>query len=137
MPHANWLRRFRRETRAGAMVEFAIVAPVLILLVFGIAEFGRFFFLLNNLTNAAREGARRAAIEPTFNSAMIVGVVRERIFDTNKATGGTIKVEQVGAAPNQTVRVTITNYPFARSSFLPITLTIVPAIQAVFRYEFQ
>ena len=44
------------------MVEFAIILPLLILLVFGTIEFGRAYNAQNTLTHAAREGAREFAI---------------------------------------------------------------------------
>lgn len=50
--------------RGQAFVEFAFILPILLLLVFGIAEFGRFLFLKNTATNGARQGARVAAVTP-------------------------------------------------------------------------
>ena len=44
--------------RAQAMVEFAIVAPILFLLLFGVIEVGRMMFLYAAVTNASREAAR-------------------------------------------------------------------------------
>ena len=44
------------------MVEFALMAPVLFLLLFGIVDFGRALFYANEITNAAREGARVAIL---------------------------------------------------------------------------
>src|SRR5688500_5582325 len=60
------LRRLRHhpnknETGAAA-VEFALVASILFLFVFGIIEFGRIFSELEVLNSAAREGARAAAV---------------------------------------------------------------------------
>jgi Flp pilus assembly protein TadG len=52
---------FNRE-RGAAMVEFAIVLPLLVTLVFGIIEFGRAYNAQISLTHAAREGAREYAI---------------------------------------------------------------------------
>src|SRR5688572_12013556 len=46
--------------RGSAIVEFAVVAPVLISLVLGIVEIGRVVMLAQVATNAAREGARYA-----------------------------------------------------------------------------
>jgi Flp pilus assembly protein TadG len=43
-------------------VEFALLAPVLILLLFGITEFGRAYNVQISLSNAAREGARVMAV---------------------------------------------------------------------------
>lgn len=46
------------------MVEFAIVAAVLFLLLFGVFEIGRFFWTLNTLNEMTRRGARLAAVCP-------------------------------------------------------------------------
>jgi TadE-like protein len=48
--------------RGAELIEFAIVTPLLLLLVFGIADFGLMFQRYEVLTNAAREGARVAAL---------------------------------------------------------------------------
>ena len=138
MPHANWLRRFRRETRAGAMVEFAIVAPVLILLMFGIAELGRFFFLFNNLNSAAREGARIGAVTSfTGCSAALADTVRSRISGATASAGAiTVCRPPTGVGQPESVRATISGYPFPRSILVGPALTF-PNINVVFRYEFQ
>ena len=54
-------KRLRGEDGAAA-VEFALVASLLFVLLFGIMEFGLAFFELQNLRSATREGARAAAI---------------------------------------------------------------------------
>lgn len=51
--------------RGAAMVEFAIVLPVLVMLAFGIVEFGRGYNTRITLTAAAREGARVLALGGT------------------------------------------------------------------------
>lgn len=48
--------------RGAAAVEFALLLPVLLLLVFGIIDFGRALNAQVTLTQAAREGARLAAL---------------------------------------------------------------------------
>lgn len=58
------LRSGRGEYGAAA-VEFAILVPILILLVFGIVEFGRAYHTQVTLTHAAREGARVWALGGT------------------------------------------------------------------------
>lgn len=54
-------RSLRSEAGAAA-VEFALIASVLFMLVFGIIEFGRIFSELEVMNSAAREGARAAAV---------------------------------------------------------------------------
>jgi Flp pilus assembly protein TadG len=48
--------------RGAAAVELAIVLPILILLVFGIVEFGRGYNAKNTVTHASREAARALAL---------------------------------------------------------------------------
>ncbi|BDE58842.1 pilus assembly protein [Rhodococcus hoagii] len=60
--------RFRSESGAAA-VEFALVVPILILLVLGIIEFGRAYNIQNSLSAAAREGVRVMAISKNATAA--------------------------------------------------------------------
>ncbi len=52
----------RASERGAVAVEFAILAPVLIMLLLGIMEFGRAYNVQVSLSNAAREGVRVMAI---------------------------------------------------------------------------
>jgi hypothetical protein len=51
-----------KRSKGQAMAEFAIVAPIFFLLLFGIIEAGRFVFYYEVLHNATREGARYAIV---------------------------------------------------------------------------
>jgi Flp pilus assembly protein TadG len=55
------LRRFVRARRGQAVVEMALAAPLLTLMLFGLVDFGRAYFQYIALVNTAREGARYAA----------------------------------------------------------------------------
>jgi hypothetical protein len=61
--------RLKRIRRGQALVEFALVAPILFLLILGIFEAGRFVLYYHSLNHAAREGARLAIVrgENAFN----------------------------------------------------------------------
>jgi Flp pilus assembly protein TadG len=48
--------------RGAAAVELAIVLPLVLVIIGGIIDFGRFFFTKIELTNAAREGVRAAMV---------------------------------------------------------------------------
>jgi hypothetical protein len=54
--------RGRRRSRGQALVEFALVAPLLFFLLIGIIEAGRFIYHYEMLNNAARAGVRYAII---------------------------------------------------------------------------
>ena len=51
-----------REERGAATVEFALIAGLFFMVVFGIIEFGTLLFNQHILTNASREGARAGVI---------------------------------------------------------------------------
>ena len=52
------LRRGLRNERGGVAVEFAIILPILALLVFGIVDFGHAWYMRHLMSDACREGAR-------------------------------------------------------------------------------
>ncbi|MBT2500744.1 pilus assembly protein [Agromyces sp. ISL-38] len=56
------MHKRRGDDRGAAAVEFALVLPLLLVLVLGILEFGRVFNIQIALSNAAREGARYMAV---------------------------------------------------------------------------
>src|SRR5260370_14055084 len=55
----------RAGQRSQALIEFALISPVLLLLVFGIIDIGRAVFYYDTLSHAAREGARQAVSAST------------------------------------------------------------------------
>jgi Flp pilus assembly protein TadG len=55
--------RTLRDERGASAVEFALIVPLLVLLVFGIVEFGRGFQVQGTLSAAAREGVRMMALQ--------------------------------------------------------------------------
>jgi Flp pilus assembly protein TadG len=52
----------RRRHRGAAAVEFALVLPFLVMILFGIMEFGYAFFIQSSVASAARVGVRNYAI---------------------------------------------------------------------------
>jgi len=84
--------RGQRKT-AAALVEFAVVAPVMVLLIMAIFEFGRTFMVMELLTEGARVGCRKGIIEGT-SSDQIKNVV------TAYLTGVGISGESAGISIN-------------------------------------
>lgn len=52
-----------------ALIETALVLLFLLFILFGIVEYGRFFFHTNTMKNAAREGARLAVVTPNLTAS--------------------------------------------------------------------
>ena len=57
---ANIQKRHKRS-RGQALVEFALILPILLLIVAGIFDFGRALFTYSEVSNAVREATRYAA----------------------------------------------------------------------------
>ena len=55
--------KFFRSEKGASAVEFALILPILVILIFGIFEFAIAFNNYITITHAAREGARRAAVD--------------------------------------------------------------------------
>jgi hypothetical protein len=85
-----------RDNRGQALLEFALVLPVLLLLVFGIIEFGLIFFDNLVITQAAREGARVG----------VVGGSDAEIIETIEYSAASLDQSrlQIEIEPGQTVR---------------------------------
>jgi Flp pilus assembly protein TadG len=59
----RWRRRGKDRTAGQAMVEFALVAPILFAVLFGLIDGSRLVFAHNSLAEATREAARLAAVQ--------------------------------------------------------------------------
>ena len=90
--------------KGAALVEAAIILPILFLIIFGIFEYGSAMYTVNTLNHAAREGARKAAVTP--NPINVDADVKKCIpFDT---TGITITIDPASPASGEPVTVTVT-----------------------------
>ena len=103
------------KERGAAAVEMAIVLPLLLLVIGGLVDFGRAFYLNAVITNASREGARMVAmnystatantrVDAAATSAMLGGLTKTVTYTTcpNAAGAATATVSiPTGAANNQ------------------------------------
>lgn len=110
-------RLFRRNSEKGAsLVEFAIVLPILLTLVFGIMEAGWLFGQVVEVNNAVREGARLAVVD--YGTATEVANETCARADLSGGAGATIDVTRSATLDNnfdppqpESVTVTMTkNY---------------------------
>jgi Flp pilus assembly protein TadG len=86
------------RNRAQALVEFALIVPVMLLLVLGMFDLGRAFVFAVAVQNGAREAARmgeRAALDPTVTNTLIL----QRLIDAS-APALTGCTAQTGTQPS-------------------------------------
>lgn len=95
-----------RDSRGQSVVEFALVLPLLLVLVFGITEFGRAWLTMNVLTSAAREGARLAVVTAPDEGRVIARV--EEVCAAGRITPtGVFVTGPDPADPDRRVTVTV------------------------------
>lgn len=135
--------RLRRDERGALVIEFGLIVPILFFIVFGIIDFGRAYFTMNNLAAAVREGARYAsALQTPYQSPWPDSIVKRVQTFAFTFGGQPLQPSQITATTDQTAgTVTVT----ANYTFRPITpllkivgLDTIPMREtAVFRWEFQ
>ena len=113
------MRGFHRHRKGAAAVEFALVAPLLFLVLFGIVEIGRLFMVQQMLTNCSREGARRAILESSTETE--VKTVVNDYLTGSSVSGATVTVSpsdlsSLGLGDPVTVKISV---PFEDVSWLP------------------
>jgi Flp pilus assembly protein TadG len=102
------------------VVEFAIVAPLFFLLVFGMIEYGRMVMVQQVITNASREGARRAVLDGATPAAVKskVNTYLESACITPKDEYVDIPDDPRTVGYREPVEVTVT-VPFSEVSWIP------------------
>lgn len=78
---------FHKRSWGGAVLEMALVLPILLFLAFGTVEFGYFFYVKHNVQAAAREGAR-AAIVPSATNADVTAAVQQMMQAAGLGSSG-------------------------------------------------
>ncbi|KAA5540019.1 pilus assembly protein [Roseiconus nitratireducens] len=112
-------RKRQRQRRGAAVVEFALIVPVMLTFTFGMIELSRMSMVKESLTQATREGAR-VGVRPTADSADVVARVNEEL-DIMGLSGATLTItpqvlEQ--AEPGDYIHVKLT-IPISETSWIP------------------
>lgn len=126
-------RRFRRDASGQSLVEFAIVLPLLLLVFFGIFEFGRFYFTKLTVQSAVREATRFAVTgnvltdsttgDPLSRANSIIRVILDNTKNLDVDLGGVTITPADGGGPEDIVRVRV---DFQYDLTLPLIQNLVP-----------
>ena len=113
--------------RGAASIEFALVAPIFFLIVFGFIENGRMLMLQHALTNAAREGCRAAGLATSIDASNVETTVRNRLRPSLGDTAlDTAKVRvtvpgTLTGVSSQTDLIVAVELDYADASWLPFS----------------
>lgn len=95
----------RRGERGTALIEFALILPLLLVVTIAVVDFGRAFFVKNVLEQAAREGVRLRAVTSSADSMLVTQRVNAVAAPAN-VTITNVLIE--GPTPAKQVHVKVT-----------------------------
>ena len=132
-------QKTRRSESGASAVEFALLLPVLMMILFGIIEFGLALYRQAILTNASREGARLGIVQsiPAITNGQINATIDSYLTAAGIPAGNVTRNIVAGGVTGTPVQVTLTlPYTYA---VLPGLTSIAPTInltaQTVMRHE--
>lgn len=90
--------RLRRDANGQALLEFALILPILLMLVLGIVEFGRVWNINQMVSDITREGARRAVLaDKSITQTTVRDFMMQSLYDAHVDTSVvTITFSQTG-----------------------------------------
>lgn len=120
----------QKSSKGQSLVEFALILPILVLVIVGVFDLGRAFFALITINNAAREGARYATLHRGDFDGMKNAAVAEAINSGITITVADITVacplDAVGkCTQGDVVRVTVAyDFQSLLNMFIPSTINM-------------
>lgn len=107
------VRRFREGQEGASLAEFAILAPLFVVLLFGLLEFGLAMYTKGVVSNASREGARLGVVfsTPRKTVEQITAQVQDYLNRSGFSAPVTITVSGAAGASGSPLTVTVI-YPY-------------------------
>lgn len=129
------MRRLFGE-RGTSTLEFIVVLPVLLFILFSIIELSRAWLTLNMATAAAREAARAGVVAPADSVATVGAAKIDQMLGAGRWTGS-VTCSTSPCAPDSVVSATVTvNFQTVVPLILPAKFQNLPITQtATMRYE--
>ena len=130
--------RRRRSGRGQALVEFALVLPLLVLLMLGLFDLGRAVYAFSTVNNAAREGGRLAIVDQTLSHVQDLAAQRAASLGVTPSDvslefhqihdPGTLCEVGPGDANIATYCVAVVEVPYTYTAITPIIGNLVGTV---------
>jgi|SRR5437868_544719 Flp pilus assembly protein TadG len=122
--------KLRREDGAAA-VEFAIIVSLLVMLVFGMMQYGLAFFQTQNLRSAVREGARVAAVRGDASTvkAAIASASAGSLTTGNFSYSQSVTCDDSNVGDEVTITIPYDSLPQSMKDQFSINIPFGPTVQ--------
>ena len=130
------------RSRGQALVEFALIIPIFILMVMGIFDIGRAVYAYNTINNAAREASRLAIVDQTLPHIRTEGAGRSANLGVTAAQVAVdFRTQTTPAVANSCSTLAIgcianVRIPYTYQAFTPIIGAIIGPLQLVGESKF-
>lgn len=121
----RFARGFARDRRGAAAAEFAIIAPVMALMLFGTVQYGVLWYSYTAMINSARNGARLVAFRLTSPTAVQASV--RAMLPGWIASAATVTVQENDAG-NARVTISVAGTTASLVGLAPVPATITASI---------
>jgi Flp pilus assembly protein TadG len=119
-------RRWRQREDGQAMVEFALILPIFLLILCGIVDFGWLFYNQLTLNNACREGARYAVVNTADNADTQAIINHIENVSSNVFANDGVDITVTYSAPSNPTSGDVTvNMSADISFFTPVLSTVM------------
>jgi len=107
----------RRDTKGLAAIEFAFIAPILFILLVGVVDLGRYFWIGSEVDHAIEAVLRDAAVKKNLSESDITSLLRARLSTVSKQNFS-VSTSYTNSTPDTPRLLTIN----ISSSFKPLGL---------------
>ncbi|RAN39152.1 TadE/TadG family type IV pilus assembly protein [Hyphomonas sp. GM-8P] len=114
------LRNLLKDCRGVTAVEFAIVSPMLILMIFGVIETGRFMFINNSMDSALANSARLWMVDPSTPESIVKATYCERYTMTNCASTQFVVTNKTVDGQNWRILSATTEFTSPLAGLIPL-----------------
>jgi Flp pilus assembly protein TadG len=116
--------------RGQALVEFALVLPIIVLLIFGVIDAGRLVFTYNAVSNASRDGARVAIVNQSAAGTTTCDTTSATAYPVGCAVSAGLALNLAPADVTVTYRD-----PTDTTACNPVTIGCLAVVQVTGHYQ--
>ena len=114
---------FGRDEKGVAAIEFAFIGPILFILILGVADLGRYFWIGHEVDHAIEAVLRDAAVKKNMSESDVTSLLRARLGNVSQFTISTTYTGSTADTPRLlTINISSSFKPLGFLSFLTLPI---------------